>query len=300
MLKTLAILTRPPALLTAPSDTLTGLACLSAMGIHWSYGDGIRALMISLCIYAGGMVMNDVFDATLDAQERPERPIPSGRISLRYAIYFGCTLHMIALLSAWSGGNTLLFVCMTVLGMTYLYNALLKESIFGPLAMSLCRVGNLWIGVAITAEFFTTETAPSTRLLPLILSLSTGLYVYTLTRLSRFEVLGGTQAQWWGWSLCILSGLPIILFFCFDMLGIGVIVCLYLIYLLYPFALRLSHAQDQDTQAQQARSLVGSGVRGVALLNASYCLGLGAWESAFGLLFLSLSARHVARYFATT
>ena len=33
------------------------------------------------CLYAAGMVLNDAFDAELDARERPERPIPSGRIS---------------------------------------------------------------------------------------------------------------------------------------------------------------------------------------------------------------------------
>ena len=29
------------------------------------------------------MVLNDVFDAEVDARERPERPIPSGRVSLQ-------------------------------------------------------------------------------------------------------------------------------------------------------------------------------------------------------------------------
>ena len=33
--------------------------------------------------YLAGMILNDVFDAQLDATERPDRPIPSGRIFSR-------------------------------------------------------------------------------------------------------------------------------------------------------------------------------------------------------------------------
>ena len=32
-----------------------------------------------------GIVLNDVFDAQIDAAERPQRPIPSGRVSLATA-----------------------------------------------------------------------------------------------------------------------------------------------------------------------------------------------------------------------
>lgn len=36
-------------------------------------------------LYVGGMVLNDVCDAEVDLQERPARPIPSGRVSRRAA-----------------------------------------------------------------------------------------------------------------------------------------------------------------------------------------------------------------------
>ena len=37
----------------------------------------------SCLLYLSGMVLNDVFDADADARERPERPIPSGRVAQR-------------------------------------------------------------------------------------------------------------------------------------------------------------------------------------------------------------------------
>ena len=42
----------------------------------------LAALVVALSLfYVGGMYLNDAFDRTIDARERPERPIPSGLIS---------------------------------------------------------------------------------------------------------------------------------------------------------------------------------------------------------------------------
>ena len=42
-------------------------------------------------LYTGGMYLNDAFDREVDARERPERPIPSGRVRAGsvFAIGFG-------------------------------------------------------------------------------------------------------------------------------------------------------------------------------------------------------------------
>ena len=42
-----------------------------------------------LMSYLAGMILNDVCDARVDAAERPERPIPSGRVSLLIARFVG-------------------------------------------------------------------------------------------------------------------------------------------------------------------------------------------------------------------
>lgn len=46
-------------------------------------------------IYAGGMVMNDAVDVAEDQRERPDRPIPSGVISIQ-AAWFGTVALMLA------------------------------------------------------------------------------------------------------------------------------------------------------------------------------------------------------------
>ncbi|MEO1235254.1 MAG: UbiA family prenyltransferase [Planctomycetota bacterium] len=63
-------------------------------------------------LYVGGMVLNDVCDAAVDAVERPGRPIPSGRVSKRSALFaasamltagWGATLVYAPVVSVWAG-----------------------------------------------------------------------------------------------------------------------------------------------------------------------------------------------------
>lgn len=75
-LRDLVELVRAPAALTVPGDTLAGAA---ASG--WPGGARTALLPVaSTCLYWAGMALNDWADRDLDATERPERPIPSGRV----------------------------------------------------------------------------------------------------------------------------------------------------------------------------------------------------------------------------
>ena len=56
-----------------------------------------------LCIWPG-MVLNDVFDAELDARERPRRPIPSGRIARATAARLGFGLLGLGIAAGWIAG----------------------------------------------------------------------------------------------------------------------------------------------------------------------------------------------------
>ena len=39
----------------------------------------------SVFLYLAGMVLNDVYDVEIDRRERPDRPLPSGRIPVAWA-----------------------------------------------------------------------------------------------------------------------------------------------------------------------------------------------------------------------
>ena len=76
-LRDIAELVRFPAALTVPGDTLAGAAAAGTLS-------GWRPVVLatsSMCLYWAGMALNDFADRELDRKERPERPIPSGRVT---------------------------------------------------------------------------------------------------------------------------------------------------------------------------------------------------------------------------
>jgi 4-hydroxybenzoate polyprenyltransferase len=99
-------------------------------------------------LYLGGMVLNDVFDARLDAVERPERPIPSGRISRTAAGVFGAVLMMLGLSAAAMAGTASLLIAGLIVPCVLCYNGYLKSTIAAPLGMGACRFFNLMLGAS--------------------------------------------------------------------------------------------------------------------------------------------------------
>lgn len=113
------------------------------------------ALVATSCLlYLSGMVLNDVFDAEVDAVEQPHRPIPSGRISLESAAIVGWGMLIIGLIIAWSlsywvnnwrpgAVATLLASCVL------LYDGALKHTRLAPLVMGECRMLNVLLGMSL-------------------------------------------------------------------------------------------------------------------------------------------------------
>ena len=81
-------LVRPANVATALADVLAGYA-VAGLGNTRALG---WLLFSTACLYAGGVVLNDVFDRDIDRLERPERPIPSGRVSVAAAAGLGLGL----------------------------------------------------------------------------------------------------------------------------------------------------------------------------------------------------------------
>lgn len=124
-------------------------------------------VMISL-LYCGGMVLNDYWDREIDARERPDRPIPSGRVRPELARAFAMgmivtamLLPALALLTGLSGlqsGAAFTQImrlavpfCATVLLVTCIvaYNRLHSGNTASVWLMACCRV----LAVVIPALF---------------------------------------------------------------------------------------------------------------------------------------------------
>ena len=83
-------LIRLPNVFTAAADSLAGW--LLVRGTFEAPGRWLPLVAASMATYAAGIALNDVFDYATDLQERPHRPLPSGRVSRRFAAWLGATL----------------------------------------------------------------------------------------------------------------------------------------------------------------------------------------------------------------
>ncbi len=105
-------------------------------------------LSASSLFYVGGMYLNDAFDRHVDARVRPERPIPSGRISAVevFAIGFGMLAAALGLLlwnalaSGRPGGLASVGSGGALAGAIVLYDAWHKGNPISPFLMGVCRM----------------------------------------------------------------------------------------------------------------------------------------------------------------
>ncbi|WP_308281230.1 SCO3242 family prenyltransferase [Cellulomonas sp. PS-H5] len=173
-------LVRAPAVLTVLGDTVAGA---SAAG-HPLTGRRAVLPLASACLYAGGMALNDWADHGVDAVERPERPIPSGRIAPRHALTVAGGLGAAGLaLAAAGGGRRALAVAVPLAVAVWLYDARLKDTIAGPAAMAACRGLDVLLGAGVGRL---RAAAPAAA--------AVAAHTAGVTVLSRGEVHGSTRA----------------------------------------------------------------------------------------------------------
>lgn len=174
-------LVRAPAVLTVLGDTLAGG---SAAG-HPLGGRRMTLPLASACLYAGGMALNDYADRATDARERPERPIPSGRITAPNALAAAAALTVAGLgLSAAGGGRRAIAVGLPLAGAIWTYDLLAKNhAVSGALTMGVCRALDVLMG------------AGTGHLRPALWAAGVmGGHTVAVTVLSRGEVDGTTTA----------------------------------------------------------------------------------------------------------
>lgn len=180
MLRGILELLRPPNVATAAADVLAGFGVAGLQNrpaLPW-------LLVATACLYAGGVVLNDVFDREVDRVERPERPIPSGRVPVRVAAGVGAALLTAGILAAILATRAAAAIAVTIALLVLAYDAWGKRfPAIGPINMGSCRALNLLLGVAAVPAAL--EESWPLALIPL-------LYIGAVTTLSRGEVQGGS------------------------------------------------------------------------------------------------------------
>lgn len=309
-IRTLLELIRPANVVTAFADVLTGLFIAGAITVAaspfsgaglviWPFepaqGIGVdkitALLMATFGLYAGGIVFNDYFDRHTDAAERPERPIPSGRIAPGAAAALGGGLLAAGVVAGFWAGILPGVIAAGVALCALLYDAIAKHSAFwGPVCMGLCRSGNLLMGIgilpaALGALWFT--------------GLFALLYIPAITLISRGEVHGGSPLH--GRLALAMVGLtagaPLLLPTLSDyaLLPALPFLLLFTAMVLPPFS-----RAAITTRPEHIRRAVRSGVVSLVLLNAVLAAGFGGWPAGLLVALLFPLSAGLGRLFAVT
>lgn len=276
-MKALVELVRAPAALTVPGDAVAGAA---ASG--WPFGRRTLALTgASVCIYWAGMALNDYADRHLDAIERPERPIPSGRIKPETALGVATGLTVGGLgIAAAAGGTRALRVAVPLAATVWAYDFVLKSTPLGPVAMAAARALDVMLGAG--------GAKPA-----LPAALTVGAHTLAVTVLSQSEVDGATPALPAA-AMAATAGVRV---------AAGRRVGPLASALLGTYAVTTGRAQYdavRDPGAKQIRKAVGAGIHGMIPLQAGLIARTGAWRSALAVAAAFPVARALSRKVSPT
>jgi hypothetical protein len=213
-------LLRAPNLFTAIADVTMGFLFVQAapweMDRAHLWTLGVLAAS-SVLLYAAGVVLNDVFDLAVDRQERPERPIPSGRVSLRAARWLGGELLLVGWVLPWvlvfPLKNFRIGIVASLLAAAILfYDAVLKRTPLGPLAMGACRMLNVLLGMSVLAGPPGAGPGSPEPFGPehWVVAGAIGVYVAGLTWLARNEAGRSPRWQLLGAGLVMLAGVAML------------------------------------------------------------------------------------------
>ena len=174
----LAELVRLPAALSVPGDAWSGAA--------WAGVSPARNAALMPCgsvlLYWSGMALNDWADREVDAVERPERVIPSGRVPAGTALVIAGALGAAGIAAtALVGGRQALRISVPLAVLIATYDVVAKDSPTGPLVMASTRGLDVLLGAAGAPG----AAAPAAAV---------AVHTAGVTLLSRGEVHGATPA----------------------------------------------------------------------------------------------------------
>ncbi|MGI5868146.1 MAG: UbiA family prenyltransferase [Kiritimatiellia bacterium] len=286
---------RLPNLPTAPGDALAGAAIaiatarLGGDALASAAAPAFAAGLAALLLYMFGLADNDIVGAEADKTQAPNRPIPSGTISLRQArrARFICLALAIAtgafarLPPAWW------IVAAALVAAVAAYNRFKdRRRAFGLVAMGLCRGVNLLAGAAALASI-----APRALRSPPVLLAALGwtAYIAAVTGLAADEHAAHAPLSWKRFLPGLAVFIPMPALAAYPRTSWPIIaVCSTLAYAVWALSVTpLGCAHDPDVR----RKAVGNTIGALLYLQAGYILTFmhPAFIAAVIALFFSTS-----------
>ena len=294
-------LMRPANIITAIADIALGFAASGALLSAPFWGGSNHGMLYlqplfwlilaTVGLYGGGVVFNDVFDAELDKVERPERPIPSGIVTVKGASALGAILLIGGILAAWqvSALSAILALAVALLALLYDWKGK-HHPVLGPINMGACRGGNLLLGVS--AVPIAVGQLWFLSLIPIV-------YISAITMISRGEVHGGDAKAMKGAILLyviVIAGIVSLALLPHFNVWYSLPFLLLFAFLIFPPLLKALPTK----QPALVIKAVKAGILALIVMDASIAAGFAGWQYGLAVLLLLPVSIFVARNFAVT
>ena len=161
-----------------------------------NYNDLLILGFSSVFLYVGGLITNDLFDFDIDKKERPNRPLPSGKINKNTTIFLSFLFLGSGFLLALSMSLTSALVSVILVMMILSYNYKLKNGVLRPFLMGSIRALNVFYGSTSNNDFlqnsyFNGSSSMDYTILVnlLIATVAVFVHIFTLTLISTRETV---------------------------------------------------------------------------------------------------------------
>jgi len=290
-------LCRPANLPTAAADIIAGMAVAGAYSknpgsiqtVFENSSTPILLIIASVLLYAGGVVLNDVFDFKIDTIERPERPIPTGDVTQQQGMIFGFVLLGLGIFSAFMVNQKTGLIALVLAISIVLYDTISKKNDFiGPLNMGICRSLNLLLGIAVLGEF----TNWHYMVIPLI-------FIGAVTLISRGEVHGKNKKNILLAAFLYLTVIFCVIYFNESETNMGNFYWLFLTLFAIMVFVPLLKAYKSNTPGNIKKAVV-AGVLSLVLLDAAITASHSNWMIALLLVLLLPLSIFLSKIFSVT
>ena len=270
-----ARLVRLPNVMTLISNVLAAQLVFSGSW-NWTL---LFVLPMSIAFYFAGMVGNDVNDFEHDRATRSDRVLPSGQLTLEFAVRLRWLFNVLGLaiailFSALIGSIYPLALAFVLLAAIEVYNRWAKRYWFGALVMGFCRTANLYL---VASHWIFVMAANASNEWQHIYAWSMGLYVCGITGFARNEEKVSVR-----WSLILAAFIAAL-----GIVGIGIgisainhpnapaadwfTISILFVLILLPLIRTAARAMI-DPSSRNVQRAIGVGLRSIITLDAFVCL----------------------------
>lgn len=279
------VLVRLPNLFTLPSNILVGMAAVSSLAFTLtSFTQFLLLVTISVLFYCVGIVLNDLYDFDIDKKERPNRPLPSGKISRRSAIVLVAIFSTLALILSLQVSFSTLVISSILFSVIFGYDKYLKNTHAGPFTIASARVMNILLGTSVSLKSIDSFSDIVTLTFVLII---TFVYVSLIGFISKYEVHGFSDNNTKLLLPPAIVAIVISSIILFSLMGFFKLESL-IILLLFSFIMIISFSRIYRRDSRMTQQIVRNMILSIIVLDSTFLTGIIGIE--LGLVVLTLMA----------